>query len=217
MKEINISDIDNYCLNDLSVYYFSTTSLAKELANKKIKEICVPDLLYLVKEQYYIDLVALIAIRKFEIEGFSGNNLRKRKALLRQLLILDKEFYKYNQTSFLKLKTIIEQNPTFLDLTKKNVRQFVEFKLQAIIWGDNEIDIIKDLIEWDTLSTMHMARERIKQLKRAVDEGIEVVFNWKGNSFNIVNSDDIKLHIIKLLPDETNFEECMGKEVKINR
>lgn len=115
------------------------------------------------------------------------------------------------------MKPIAEKNATYVNLSDKLVRQFIELKLEPIIWTSEEIDRIKSLVDMDTASAVHSAWEILRQLKRAVDDGTKVVFKWKENSFDITNSADIKQQIVRLLPHPTDFEKAIDKEVKICR
>jgi hypothetical protein len=223
VKEINIKDIGNYRLTELSDYYFNTTELTRKIANKKIKDISSSDLLHLIRRQNYTDLATLLAIKDFETNGFYGFSFNyddksiAQQDLLKELLILDEKFWLYNQTSFQQLKPIAEKNATYVNLPDKLVRLFVELKLEPIVWTSEEIDRIKSLVEMDAASTVHSAWEMVRQLKRAVDEGTKVVFKWKESSFDIANSTDIKQQIVRLLPYPTDFEKAIDKEVKIFR
>ena len=223
MKEINIKDIGNFRLNELSDYYFNTTELTRKIANKKIKDISISDLLHLIRRQNYTDLATLLAIKDFETNGFYGFSFNyddksiTQQDLLKELLILDDKFWELNQKSFQQLKPIAEKNATYVSLPDKLVRQFIELKLEPIIWTSEEIERIKSFVEMDAASTVHGAWEMVRQLKRAVDDGTKVVFKWKGNSFDITNSADIKQQIVRLLPHPTDFEKAIDKEVKICR
>jgi hypothetical protein len=85
VKEINIKDIGNYRLDDLSDYYFSTTELTRKIANKKIKDISTSDILHLIRRQNYTDLETLLAIKDFESNGFYGFSFNYCLALERSL------------------------------------------------------------------------------------------------------------------------------------
>lgn len=223
MKEINIKDIGNFRLTELSDYYFNTTELTRKIANKKIKDVSTSDLLHLIRRQNYTDLATLLAIKDFETNGFYGFSFNyddksiTQQDLLKELLILDDKFWTHNQTSFQQLKPIAEKNATYANLPDKLVRQFIEFKLEPIIWTSEEIERIKSLVEMDVASTVHSAWEMVRQLKRAVDDGTKAIFKWKGDSFDITNSADIKQQIVRLLPHPTDFEKAIDKEVKICR
>lgn len=223
MREINIKDIGNFRLNELSNYYFRTTELTRKIINKQIKDLSTSDLLYLVRRQNYTDLSTLLAIKEFETNGFYGYSFNyddksiTQQDLLKELLILDDKFWAHNQTSFLQLKPIAEKNATYVNLPDKLVRQFIELKLEPIVWTSEEIERIKSLVYLDSASTVHSAWEMVRQLKRAVDDGTKVVFKWKGNSFDIKNSADIKQQIVMLLTNPTDFEKVIDKEVKICR
>ncbi len=223
MKEINIKDIGNYRLTELTNYYFNTTELTKKIVKKKIKDINTSDLLHLIRRQNYTDLATLLAIKDFETNGFYGFSFKyddqsiAQQDLLKELLILDDKFWEHNQISYHRLKPIAEKNATYCNLPDKLVRQFMELKLEPIIWTSREIEKIKSLVEMDTASTFHSALEMVRQLKRAVEDGTKVVFKWEENSFDITNSVEIKNQIIKLLPHPTYFEKAIEKEVKICR
>lgn len=223
VKEINIKDIGNFRLNELSTYFFNTTELTDKIANKKIKDVSTSDLLHLIRRKNYTDLATLLAIKNFETCGFYGFNFNHddksitQQDLLKELLILDEKFWKHNQISFHQLKPIAKKNATYVNLSDKLVRQFIELKLESIIWTSEEIERIKSLVGMDTASTVHSAWEMVRQLKRSVDDGLKVVFKWKENTFDITNSSDIKQQIVRLLPDPTDFEKVIDKEVKICR
>lgn len=180
-------------------------------------------MLHLIRRQNYTDLATLLAIKDFETNGFYGFSFNyddksiTQQDLLKELLILDDKFWTHNQTSFQQLKPIAEKNATYANLPDKLVRQFIEFKLEPIIWTSEEIERIKSLVEMDVASTVHSAWEMVRQLKRAVDDGTKAIFKWKGDSFDITNSADIKQQIVRLLPHPTDFEKAIDKEVKICR
>ena len=223
MKEINIKDIGNFRIRELSDYYFNTPALTRKIVNKKIKDVSTSELLHLIRRQNYTDLATLLAIKDFETSGFYGFSFNyddksiTQQDLLKELLILDDEFWMYNQTSYRQLKPIAEKNATFVNLPAKLVRQFIELKLEPINWTNHEIENIISLVEMDAASTVHSAWEMVRQLKRAVDEGTKVVFKWKENEIEITSPVDIKQHIIGLLPHPADFEKAIDKEVKICR
>jgi hypothetical protein len=223
MKEIDIKDIGNFRLNELSDYYFNTTDLTRKIANKKIKDVSTSDLLHLIRRQNYTDLATLLAIKDFETNGFYGFSFNyddksiTQQDLLKELLILDDKFWAHNQTSFQQLKPIAEKNATYVNLPDKLVKQFIELKLEPIVWTCDEIERIKSLVDMDAASTVHSAWEMVRQLKRSVDDGTKVVFKWKENAFDITNSTDIKQQIVRLIPYPTDFEKAIDKEVKICR
>src|SRR5690606_1019737 len=97
-------------LTELSEYYFNTTELTREIANKKIKDVKTSDILYLIRRQNYTDLATLLAIIDFNTNGFNGYSFNYddksiiQQDLLKELMILDETFWTYNQSSYKQLK-----------------------------------------------------------------------------------------------------------------
>src|SRR5688572_28073435 len=168
-EEINIKDIGNFTLSELSNYYFSTTELTRKIAHKKIKDLSTSDLLHLVRRKNYTDLATILAIQDFESKGFYGYSFNHddksitQQDLLKELLILGDEFWTYNQTSFQQLKPIAEKNATYVNLPAKLTRQFTALKPVPILWTKEEIEKIKSLVDMDIASTVHSAWEMVRQ------------------------------------------------------
>ena len=67
----------------------------------------------------------------------------------------------------------------------------------------------------DAASTVHSAWEMIRRLKRAIDEGIEVEFNWKDRAYKIRTVEDLVDKVISHLPYPNDFKKVLNKEIKI--
>ncbi|MGZ5282489.1 MAG: hypothetical protein ACXWEY_09460 [Bacteroidia bacterium] len=223
MKEISIKNIGNFSLNELSDYYFNTTTQTVKIANEKIKNIGTTELLHLIRRDNYTDLAVLLAIYEFETNGFYGYSFNyddvstRQQDLLKELMILNSNFWTYNQKSFHQLKPIAEANAIYVNLAENIVNMFLSIKPEPIIWSNIEIDKMISMAEMDTASTVHYAWEMIRQLKRVVDDGTKVIFNWEGNVVDIENETDIKKYIVKLLPHASDFLKVIEKEVRILR
>ena len=135
--------------------------------------------------------------------------------MLKELVLLDGEFWKYNQDSFRKLKPIVEKNGCYLNLSDNLIQMFLDINPKKIIWSKEETERIKSLVDMDAASTVHSAWEMIRRLKRAIDEGIEVEFNWKDRAYKIRTVEDLVDKVISHLPYPNDFKKVLNKEIKI--
>ncbi|MEL1244808.1 hypothetical protein AAEO56_11090 [Flavobacterium sp. DGU11] len=225
MDEIKIEDIDNYAINELSQYLFGTGAPTRAIAQKKIADITTSDLLYLLRRRCYTDIAALLAIREMEVNGFYGHSFKydertvTQQDILKELLLLPDSFWNTNQRSFHKLKPFAETNSIHANLPHKVVAQFLEFSPEPIVWSKKDIGQMVYLEAMGALSLFLTAMDMLRQLKRAVDEGIKATLDWEGNTFDINNVADIREHILPLITEDPDYledyEEVLDKEVKI--
>ncbi|MGQ2983214.1 hypothetical protein [Flavobacterium sp.] len=232
MIEINIADIDNHSIKELSQYLFGTDSHTREIVYKKIAEVSTADLLHLLRRRCYTDIVALLAIREMEGNGFYGYSFSYddksviQQDILKELILLPDYFWETNQRSYYKLKPIAKKNGIYVNLPE-NVRDlFDDYNPKPIVCTKQEIEQISFYLAMDTLSHFNTAMEEIRRPKRAVDEGIIVTLDregntadWEGNAVVIRSADDIKEHILPLIDEDgeyiEDFEKVMEKEVTI--
>jgi|GEM_PF-5200121 len=225
MNQISITDIDKFSIKELSQYLFGTDDFSREISDKKIAEITTSDLLHLLRRNCYTDIAALLAIREMEDNGFYGHSFKyderalTQQDILKELLLLPDDFWNTNQRSFYKLKPFAEENSIHANLPHKVAAQCLEFSPSSIIWTEKDINQIVYLEAMGSLSCFLTTMEMIRKLKRAVDEGVHVLLDWKGNKVKITDVADIKEHILPLITHDPDYledyEEVLDKEVKI--
>jgi hypothetical protein len=221
MTEIHIENIENYKIAELGNYFFNMTELSRKISNKKIKDIETKDLLHLIRRHNYLEIAVLLAIIDFKKNGFIGYSFNYddksiiQQDLLKEIILLDKIFWIYNQDSYSHLRPIAEKNGIYLNISETIIDLFLKTKLEPINWTKNDIDLIKSEIANDSASSVHSAWERIRRLKRAVDEGIDVTFEFNGNSYKIKSVNDIIDKIISNLPYQKEFKKVINNEIKI--
>ncbi len=223
MNEVRIEDIDNFKISELSQYLFGTNNSSLTVAHKKIGDLGTGDLLHLLRRRRYTDIAALLAIREIEKNGFYGYSFNydeksvTQQDMLKELLLLPDHFWDINQRSYHKLKPIAEKYSMHANLPENTVAQFLQFDPGPITWTENDINQIVYYLAMDALGLFLTALDDIRQLKRAIDEGIKVTLDWEGSSIEIKNAADIKEHIIPLFSREEyeEFDEVLEKEVKI--
>jgi hypothetical protein len=223
MNEVRIEDIDNFMISELSQYFFGMSNRSLTIAHKKIGDLGTGDLLHLLRRRCYTDIAALLAIREIETNGFYGHSFNyderslAQQDMLKELLLLPDYFWDYNQRSYHKLKPIAEKYSMHANLPENTVAQFLQFDPGPIIWTESDINQISYYLAMGALGLFLTALNDIRQLKRAIDEGIKVTLDWEGNTIEIKNAADIKEHIIPLFLGEEyeEFDEVLDKEVKI--
>ncbi len=225
MNEVKIEDIDNFTIKELGQYLFGTGEATRAIAQKKIADITTTDLLYLLRRQCYTDIAALLAIREMEANGFYGHSFKydertvTQQDILKELLLLPDSFWNINQRSFYKLKPFAEKNSIHANLPHKVTAQFLEFSPAPITWTKKDIGQMVYLEAMGSLSLFLTAMDMLRQLKRAVDEGIRVTLDWEGNTIEISNVADIRKHILPLVTEDPDYledyEDVLFKEVKI--
>ncbi len=223
MTEILFENIGKYRIIELSDYFFNTTDLTRRISEKQIKDVDIFDLLHLIRRRNFTEIATDLAIKEFQEKGFNGYSFNydeksiAEQDLLKELVLLDEEFWQYNQDSHSHLKPIIEKNGCYLNLSNKFIQPFLEVYPKKIIWSKEEIERIKSLVEMDAASTVHSAWEMIRRLKRAIDKEIEVEFKWKDNTYNIVTVEDLADKIIIHLPYQNDFKKVLKNEIKIKK
>jgi hypothetical protein len=221
MKEIKITDIEHFKIRELSDYFFNTDKLTREISNKKIGDITPFEILHLIRRRTYTEIAVILAIKEIETNGFYGYSFNYddksiiQQDTLKELLLLEEHFWNYNQQSFHKLKVIAEKKGIHLNLPSKFIEQFFHYKVQPIIWTKEEIETISFYFAMDTASHVCSAWEMVRQLKRAIDEEIEVKFKWEEKIIDLKNVNDLKTIVIPLLPDASEYESILENEVKI--
>lgn len=225
MNEISIEEIDNFTITEVSQYLFEADEHSYTIAHKKIADVDTVDLLHLLRRHTYLETAVLLAIREMESNGFYGHSFKldaqsiTQQDILKELILLPDYFWNYNQRAYHKIKPIADKNGLHVNLSHKIVTQFLEFDPQPIIWTKTEIDQFVYSEAMGGLSALQANLDKLRQIKRAADEGVKVRLDWETPIIDIRNADDIKKHIIPLLSKNQDFleeyEEVIDHEVKI--
>lgn len=221
MKQVALAQLDNYRISELGEYLFGCPQRTTGIAEKPIHTLLAEDILWLVRQQNYIEIATVLAAKYFQKVGFHGYAFNyddasiTQRDLLKELVLLEEPFWQYNQRSYRIIRPFIEAYGAHLNLSKQLIEQFLQIGLQPIHWTEVEVECITSLVKADYMSAVLKAIYMAKRLKRAVDEGIEVYFTWRGHVHRIQSSEDILSLILSKAPHTEDWAKWINQEIRL--
>ena len=208
MQPIPMHDIDYYSLFDITSYLFSMPRKASEIVEKKIRDVDLYDLLYLVRREICLEVSVMLILREIEIKGYSGHSYNLddyslcRNDVVKEMLLLEDEFWQMNQESYRRLLYLWNRHDmaSGIRLPAYIINHFLNLQLGPVVWTEEDIKRILTLLEIEVASTVHGAFDRIRRLKRAVGQRTPVRFNDGRQMIPIIDRGDIIEVIIQRLP-----------------
>lgn len=218
---ITLDKIENYRIIDLSQYLFDQSDYSKKIASKYINELTDQDLLYLIRRRNYLEIAVLISTTIFQKKGFYGYSFNHdeksitQQDLLKEITLLDSDFWNYNQFAYLIFKPIVQKHYYHLKISKVISDLFLQIEPKPIICKESHIEWIKSNLAENSASSVHSAFEMIRKLKRAINEGIEINLQKKNGIVKIGNDENLINEIINDLQFKSDIEKVINKEIKI--
>lgn len=174
----------------------------KRILSKDIEKISLLEFAHLLREKIAVEFCISIIVSRlktFKIDFeffFNSNESEDKRAVLRELVLLNFQNWDLNPKAYNILKKILTDKITALKLPKYVNEQFLNYAPKSLVWNEDVIRKYSFFIN-DNITGVSYAYSLLIQLKRGVLNGTEINFNVKDRAFQITTLDDFEEHILK--------------------
>ena len=156
-------------IKDFTTYLFGISSKGLSLANKQIKSLTYSDLAYLLREDYYTDVVIVIAVNRIKdselkIHSFNHDeDSDNQRELIRELLIVSDYQWDINPLKHQELIELLDSQILVLKIPDYIKSHFKSYEPKEVVVDNGFIEEYEKLIDEDTASHVHSAFEKIRE------------------------------------------------------
>jgi len=223
MDSVKLSDIGNYKLSDLTDYLFNQTDKSRELKNKKIKDISLDELLYLLRKDNFTEIVIKLIVQNIITTGFKGyvfnydDYSEWQKEAIKELILVDEYNWQIDPISFYKFLPLIDSTTKHhVNLPQYIIDHFLSFVPHQIVWTDKNLEKIEGQLADDSASMVLSARQSVRQLKIAIDNDAKVFYKTdSGELIHLKDSKTLEDRLVAQLRNKEAFLKVIQKEIKI--
>ena len=187
------------------------------IISKDIEKIKLSEYSHLLRESIAIQFCLNIIIErintiKIDFEFiFNNNESEDQREILRELVLVDFNYWENNPKAYKKLKNILSENISALKLPNCITESFLNYKLSELVWNEESISKFNSYMN-DTRMGVWCAYNMVISLKRAILNETYINFELNGKVETIKTLKDFEKNILKSIEINNELKMLLEKE-----
>jgi hypothetical protein len=206
---------------DFTYSHVISSDIVRGLVKKQIGRLEMHELSFLLRERQFTEVIIDIAIEllqrdEIQINVFhhSSDSARQRE-LIRELILVDKEFWDLNPFALEKFKQRIKEYLPIVRLPNYIKEFFQDYKPNQLIWTEENVIRYDELIKQNAAGTVLSAFNEVRKLARSIIIGNNIDFCINSIETKITNIDDFNKLIVDNLSNSVDLYEQINSEKKL--
>jgi len=213
----------DFRLSDLSMNWKGSYLDRKEYFQKKISDLTLGDILWILQRRFHIDILLNIVIIRIKNEYDKINSYRYPQEadwyelIIREIMILPLGLWNYHHTTFEEYKKIINQtNLRKIDIDDELIDRFLNHKPSEANWTLNIQKEFNSNLSIELLGNYLEAMAAINKLNIAILNNQKVYINIS-NEIQLQAFSDLQEYFQSQYPNDTNQLNRIFEDIQIQK